>query len=83
MVSSSSPTNAHLHSEKIAQDLEATRESAQIAPFDDVSSSGFQAWLQVAAAFFIFMNNASLFKSVRVYQSCYTQGRTPEIRIRI
>lgn len=61
-----------LHGEKSSLDPEATRESAQTT-IDHVPDGGFQAWLQVAAAFFIFMNTAGLFNSFGFYQSYYTQ----------
>ena len=73
MAPQSSPVEADLHSEKSSPDPEATRESAQ-TKFDDVPDGGFQAWLQVAAAFFIFMNTAGLFNSFGIYQGFYAQG---------
>ena len=62
-----------VHSEKDLLDAEATRDSPQTTP-DDVPDGGFQAWLQVAAAFFIFMNTAGLFNSFGIFQGFYTQG---------
>ena len=62
-----------LPSEKGSQDPETMRGSAQIAS-DSVPDGGFQAWLQVAAAFLVFMNTAGLFNSYGVYQGFYTQG---------
>ena len=73
MTSQSSQNDADLHSEKSSLDPVARREDAQTG-FDDVPDGGFQAWLQVAAAFFIFMNTAGLFNSYGVYQGFYTQG---------
>lgn len=73
MTSPSPPRDVDPHSEKGSLDPEATRESAQTA-FDDVPDGGFEAWLQVAAAFFIFMNTAGLFNSFGIYQGFYTQG---------
>ena len=73
MSSESSPVDRDLHSEKSSLGPETTRESARTA-FDHVPDGGFQAWLQVAAAFFIFMNTAGLFNSYGVYQGFYTQG---------
>ena len=61
------------HDEKSSLDPDATRDSAQTT-LDDVPDGGFQAWLQVAAAFFIFMNTAGLFNSFGIYQGFYTQG---------
>ena len=72
MTSQSSQNDADLHSEKSSLDPAATREDTQNA-FDDVPDGGFQAWLQVAAAFFIFMNTAGLFNSYGVFQGFYTQ----------
>lgn len=73
MTSQPSPKGVDLLSEKGSLDAEATRDSAQTIP-DDVPDGGFQAWLQVAAAFFIFMNTAGLFNSFGIYQGFYTQG---------
>ena len=73
MARQSSPVQSDLHSEKRSPDPEATRESAQTT-FDDAPDGGFQAWLQVAAAFFIFMNTAGLFNSFGIFQGFYTQG---------
>lgn len=73
MTSQSPPTDADLHNEKSSLVPEATRESAQTATFDDVPDGGFQAWLQVAAAFFILMTTAGLFNSFGVFQGFYSQ----------
>ena len=73
MSSDSSSTSVDPHSEKSSLDPEATRENAQ-SGFEDVPDGGFQAWLQVAAAFFMFMNTAGLFTSYGVFQGFYTQG---------
>ena len=73
MTSPSSPKDADLHSEKSPLDPPATRENAR-TPFDDVPDGGFQAWVQVAAAFFMFMNTAGVFSSYGVYQGFYAQG---------
>ena len=60
-------------SEKSSLDLEPVRESAQ-ATTDNVPDGGFAAWLQVAAAFCVFMNTAGLFNSFGIFQGFYTQG---------
>lgn len=73
MTSQSSLTDVGLHREKSSLDPEDTTEPVQ-STFDDVPDGGFQAWLQVAAAFSIFMNTAGLFNSFGVYQGFYTQG---------
>ena len=73
MTSRSSQSDVDLHSEKNSLDPEATREDAQTT-FDDVPDGGFPAWLQVAAAFLMFMNTAGIFNSYGVYQGFYTQG---------
>ena len=73
MTSQSSPTDVDLHRKKSSLDPEVTTEPTQIM-FDDVPDGGFQAWLQVTAAFFIFMNTAGLFNSFGVFQGFYTQG---------
>lgn len=49
-------------------------EKSEKNPLDDVPDGGFLAWLQIAAAFFIFMNTAGLFNSFGVYQGFYSQG---------
>ena len=73
MTSPSSSKNGDLHSEKPPLDPATTRENAHTA-FDSIPDGGFQAWMQVAAAFFIFMNTAGVFSSYGVYQGFYTQG---------
>lgn len=73
MTSQSSQNDADSHSEKSSLRPGATREDAPTAS-DDVPDGGFRAWLQVAAAFFIFMNTAGLFNSYGVFQGFYTQG---------
>ena len=54
-------------------DQEPTRESAQ-ATSDDIPDGGFAAWLQVAAAFCIFMNTSGLFNSFGIFQGFYTRS---------
>ena len=73
MTSQSSLTDVGLHGEKSSLDPEDITEPVQ-ATFDHVPDGGFQAWLEVAAAFFIFMDTAGLFNSFGVYQGFYTQG---------
>ena len=65
MTSQSSQNEADPHSEKSSLAPAATREDTQNV-FEDVPDRGFQAWLQVAAAFFIFMNTAGVFSSYGV-----------------
>ena len=60
----------------VAEDLESpepAREGMSNA-FDEVPDGGFAAWLQVAAAFFIFFNTSGLFNSFGVYQAYYMNG---------
>lgn len=64
------------YSEKSLLDLEPARESVQ-ATSDDVPDGGFAAWLQVAAAFCIFMNTAGLLNSFGIFQ-----GFTPGVYLR-
>lgn len=73
MISKSLPTIVDPHREKSPPDFEPTRGSAP-SVIDDVPDGGYQAWLQVAATFFIFMNTAGLFNSFGIYQGFYTQG---------
>ena len=73
MASQSSPTVVDLHRETRSPDPEVTTEPTQVI-FDDIPDGGFQAWLQVTAAFFMFMNTAGLFNSFGVFQGSYTQG---------
>lgn len=75
MMSSSSAKDDDLHSEESPLD---PAENAHTA-FDNVPDGGLQAWVQVAAAFFIFMNTAGVFSSYGVYQGFYTQGSLKSI----
>ena len=80
MTPPSSAKDADLPSEKSTLDPVATRDNAHTA-FHHVPDGGFQAWLQVAAAFFIFMNTAGVFSSYGVYQGFYTQGPLKSISV--
>lgn len=62
-----------MRNEKSPLDVE-TMEKSGSTTVNKPPDGGFQAWLQVAAAFFIFMNTAGLFNSFGVYQGYYTQG---------
>lgn len=53
---------------------EEATDTSEEAAIDQIPDGGSLAWLQVAAAFFIFMNTAGLFNSFGVYQSFYAQG---------
>ena len=79
MTSHSSPMDIDLRSSEkssLEEPSAAGRrlESAETTALDDIPDGGFHAWLQVAAAFLIFMKTAGLFSSYGVFQGYYTQG---------
>ena len=64
----------HLTDSQVAASQEEDEKQDSSDSIDQVPEGGFLAWLQVAAAFFIFMNTAGLFNSYGIYQSFYAQG---------
>ena len=56
--------------EEDTESPEAKREGTNNT-FDEAPDGGLTAWLQVAAAFFIFFNTSGLFNSFGVYQAYY------------
>ena len=73
MTSPHSSHNDISQSEKGSVEADRSGDSTPSA-LDHVPNGGTLAWLQVGAAFFIFMNTAGLFNSYGVYQGYYSRG---------